>query len=271
MEPGNRRAVPDIGAPPSCEPSPLPGDVPHQAAPGRVPGGGWRRTLRGHRYFLLMLLLVGGLALESVAKRPVWVSAASEALLGAALFAMVLVVFAGRRSRSLALWYWLAVTTLGWTLYLLPAGGPTWPKVLQLLMLAFLHGWAGALILRDIFQQPQVDKDAVFGAVTGYLLAAGGWGNLYALCELAVPGSFHVDPDLAGSLANPQTRNAMFIYFSLATITTVGFGDVTPAQGPITVLVMMEAVFGQFYIAVVVAQLVGMRLAQITGGRQGGP
>jgi voltage-gated potassium channel len=42
----------------------------------------------------------------------------------------------------------------------------------------------------------------------------------------------------------------------------VGYGDITPVRGPATVVAMLETVFGQFYIAVVVARLVGIRLAQ---------
>ena len=54
----------------------------------------------------------------------------------------------------------------------------------------------------------------------------------------------------------------MFNYFSLVTLTTMGYGDVTPVRAPATIFATLEAVFGQFYIAVLVAQLVGLRLAQ---------
>jgi voltage-gated potassium channel len=54
----------------------------------------------------------------------------------------------------------------------------------------------------------------------------------------------------------------LFYYFSLVTLTTMGYGDVAPVRPPATVLVTLEAIFGQFYLAVVVAQLVGLRLAQ---------
>lgn len=269
MEHSDRSATGDGGAPASRRQSPDPG--PGGRAQLHGPRAALRWFLDRHRYLVLMLLLIGGFVLESIARRPVWVSVGAELLIGVSLFLVLLVVFEGRRTRELALWSWLVVTVLGWSFLVLPAGGPVWPRGLQLLLLAGLHGWAAALILRNIFQQRQVDRDAVFGAVTGYLLAAGGWGNLYALCELVAPGSFHVSAALAPAFADPQTHNALFIYFSMVTITTVGFGDFTPVQGPVTVFVMLEMVFGQFYIAVVVAQLVGIRLAQMNGGGQGGP
>ena len=61
-------------------------------------------------------------------------------------------------------------------------------------------------------------------------------------------------------------RNALFHYFSLATLTSVGYGDISPVRGPMTIVAMLETVFGQFYIAVVVAQLVGIRLAESPRG-----
>jgi len=46
----------------------------------------------------------------------------------------------------------------------------------------------------------------------------------------------------------------------------MGYGDVTPVRAPATALATIEAVFGQFYIAVVVAELVGARLARASSG-----
>jgi hypothetical protein len=76
-----------------------------------------------------------------------------------------------------------------------------------------------------------------------------------------VPGSFVISPALS-DVVSEQGRTALFNYFSVVTLTTMGYGHVTPARAPATVLVMLEATFGQFYIAVVVAQRVGLRLAQ---------
>jgi hypothetical protein len=46
------------------------------------------------------------------------------------------------------------------------------------------------------------------------------------------------------------------------TLTTMGYGDITPIRHPATSLTWLEAMFAQFYITVIVAQLVGLRLAQ---------
>ena len=49
-----------------------------------------------------------------------------------------------------------------------------------------------------------------------------------------------------------------FVYFSLATLTTVGYGDITPQTALAGILASLEAVIGQLYLAVLVARLVGL-------------
>jgi hypothetical protein len=71
-----------------------------------------------------------------------------------------------------------------------------------------------------------------------------------------------VHPAIAGQLGGWYSRQSLFDYYSLMTLTTLGYGEITPITPPATSLTWMEAMFGQFYIAVIVAQLVGLRLAE---------
>jgi hypothetical protein len=130
------------------------------------------------------------------------------------------------------------------------------------LVIGFL-GFAVVLVLRGVFKHKVIQGDQILGALCGYLLGGLAWSNLYQLVVLHNPAAFTVSPGLAWQLADEDTRNFLFNYFSFVTLTTMGYGDVTPT-GPIaTSLVWMEAVFGQFYLAVVVAQLVGLQLAAV--------
>ena len=118
------------------------------------------------------------------------------------------------------------------------------------------------MILRNIFEQRTVRTDDVLGAVCGYLLAAGAWANLFMLIEIFSPGSFSVSPGFGAALDTWDGRIAVLSYVSLGSLTSIGSGAVVPVQPPATILTTLEALFGQFYIAVVVAQLVGARLSQ---------
>jgi hypothetical protein len=88
------------------------------------------------------------------------------------------------------------------------------------------------------------------------------WGNAYALVYLLWPESFRVADGIAWQLGDWHLQRFLFNYFSVMTLTTAGYDDIIPAGSPVYSLLWLEAVFGQFYIAVVVAQLVGLKLAQ---------
>ena len=130
-------------------------------------------------------------------------------------------------------------------------------------------GFAVAVILKHIFSQESIRTDAVIGALCGYLLAAVTWANAYALLYLLRPGSFRVADVIAGRLVDWHLRRFYFNYFSVTTLTSLGYADITPTDTVALSLSLVEGLFGQFYIAVVVAQLVGLRLAQSIGGTVG--
>ena len=123
-------------------------------------------------------------------------------------------------------------------------------------------GFAVAVILKHIFhRRPSgpIPWSARSAATCWQPLA---WANAYALIYLLRPGSFRVADVIAGRLGDWHFRRFFFGYFSVTTLTSLGYGDITPI-GPLALsLSWLEVVFGQFYIAVVVAQLVGLRLAQ---------
>ena len=75
------------------------------------------------------------------------------------------------------------------------------------------------------------------------------------LVETIQPGSFFIRPEqnLDGILSQ-----ADFIYYSFATLTTLGYGDITPATSHVRSLAILEAVTGTLYIAVLIARLVGL-------------
>ena len=86
------------------------------------------------------------------------------------------------------------------------------------------------------------------------------WSNLYSLIELVSPGAFLISALDHPVLQHWYERDSLFMYFSLATVTTIGAGDITPVAPAARSAAALQGVFGQFYIAVVVAQLVGSKL-----------
>ena len=133
-------------------------------------------------------------------------------------------------------------------------------------LIVFL-GFAVGVILQDLFSKTVIRGDDVIGAICGYMLGAMVWGNLYALTYLFVPSAFNVNPAIARQLEDWQLKRSLFDYLSFTTLTSLGYGDITPVGQPAYSLTWLEVLFGQFYMAVVVAQLVGLKLAQAISRR----
>lgn len=119
--------------------------------------------------------------------------------------------------------------------------------------------YALSIIVARLFRRSDVNVDTIMGAVVAYLLAAIAFSVLFQIIELQRPGSFSGLPE------NPNENrfdvsNTM-LYFSLVCIATMGYGDVVPVSNLARPLAALEGVFGQFYLAVMIARLVGLHIA----------
>jgi len=127
-----------------------------------------------------------------------------------------------------------------------------WNALLSLLsMLAF-----SVIVLWMVYQEGPVTGHRVRGAVAGYLLLALCFSLAYDLIEYVHPGSFTLP--LGGTQA--IARSASFLYFSVVTLTTVGFGDIAAVHPVARSLVMMEALLGTLYPAILLARLVTLQM-----------
>ena len=124
--------------------------------------------------------------------------------------------------------------------------------------------YAAATVLMHIFSEETVTMDTLSGALCVYLLIGLAWGGLYGLLYLQAPGAFGLTDAWTPAYGSGIAVDVPFdilVYFSFTTLTTVGYGDVQPLTGPARTGAMLEAVLGQFYLAVMVARLVGLHIA----------
>jgi hypothetical protein len=119
-----------------------------------------------------------------------------------------------------------------------------------------------SVILSELLHTRRVGFNDVVGAFSGYILIALIWGRLYALVWMLVPHSFSISDDIKWQLGNWHTLHTLFDYFSLTTLATVGYGDITTTAPASNNLVWLEVMCGQFYLAVVVATIVGIKISQ---------
>jgi hypothetical protein len=126
--------------------------------------------------------------------------------------------------------------------------------VLTALVLALLM----VLLLIDVYRPGPITRYRISGAVAAYVLLGLIWTYVYTLIELSAPGSLHI-PGFDASQASQPRLLAELFYFSAATLTTVGYGDVVPVAPFARSLVMLEAISGQLFLATLIARLVSLR------------
>ena len=127
---------------------------------------------------------------------------------------------------------------------------------LHLLMLLCFFIWVTCVVARKVLFTGSITGNEIVGAICIYMLLGLIWAMLYLLIAEVVPGAFNGLPHA------PWLENiSAAIYFSFVTITTLGYGDISPVLPLARFLVYMEAITGVFYMAVLVASLIGVRLS----------
>ncbi len=111
-----------------------------------------------------------------------------------------------------------------------------------------------AVVLRNVLRSRYVTANTICGALACFLMLALSWSLLFGLVEHLSPGSF------AGLREDPTEGLADLYYFSIVTITTLGYGDITPVSGLARNLAATEALIGQFFLVVLVARLVALQI-----------
>jgi hypothetical protein len=185
-----------------------------------------------------------------------------DAFLMLVTVALLLSFCADKRKRVVAVAFGIPIGLLSLGGHLL-AGQPSDTIVLMGHCLAVLfYFWAAGLIVASLFGRQALSLDSVFGAICGYLLLGMAWAVLYSMLDTIWPGSFEVGTRLAEQVQADHSRIHLFTYYSFITLTTVGYGDVTPLSTPARTCAWLEALTGQFYLAVLVAGLVGALLSK---------
>lgn len=187
----------------------------------------------------------------------------SNTLLNFTIILMLLAVSAGNW-RSRALFYLTAALAF---LSLMPFWGIPETRGMNVVshtasVLFLVLVTAG--ILSHVLASERVTVDTVFGAACVYLIIGLLWGSIFALLEFWAPGSLRLPQDGAGAAKSalaPLLQDTIILYYSFETLTTIGYGDVTPLSVPARFLSVCEALVGQLYMAILVARFVALQVS----------
>jgi hypothetical protein len=227
--------------------------------------------LRRWKFTLLLLCLLLLMAVHPVLSASQDVLAAlHHFFLGIVFFGALFVLFQRKRSRITALVLGTPALVGLVTHYFVPGMPPTVAGLVFHFLPVFFLAYVIATILTTVLVESAVTADSVNGALCGYLLIGLAFGHLYCLVETFVPGSFVIHEQLGPLPTDEGHRHSLLTYFSLITLATVGYGDILPRSPPARSLAWVEAVMGQFYFAVIIAQLIGMKVSTALANPQSG-
>jgi ion channel len=116
--------------------------------------------------------------------------------------------------------------------------------------------------LRSLLKQRNITSETISMSISAYLLIGFTWGLFYILLHHLQPSAFSF-----GGSTSPKSGERkifpLFFYFSLSTLSTIGCGDISPITMQARYAVVAESITGQFYLAILVARIVGMQMSHV--------
>ena len=201
---------------------------------------------QGRPDLLLLLSLLFAILSTPVLDRDGW----RRMVLVAVTF--IPVVISVVRLSQIKIWVWPSVLLALGNVIFVVAGNTFRSRALTGIRWGFLAAFF-ALTAAGLFSylrnSRSVAQAQLYTAVSIYLLLGLLWTTLYLAMDAFYPGSIRI-----GSL--PADRQTELLYFSLITLSTIGYGDIVPLSGEARILAALEGVTGVLYIAITVALLV---------------
>jgi hypothetical protein len=170
-------------------------------------------------------------------------------------------IFHAGWSGWIAVGIWLGIAVLEARMQVLGIPPPYWGRLVD----AAFVGFVVFLLVREIVRSRRVSLDTILGGISVYLLIAVLYTSLYSALEIVNRGAFLDGGELLKDLreeASNVGRYPALSYYSLVTMTTLGYGDITPVTSLARNLAASQAVLGQLYVAVFIAFLVGLLISQ---------
>jgi hypothetical protein len=211
------------------------------------------RFYQENKFLIMLVALFGVILFHPLIDNIVHVQFLIEIFISLLFLSCIFAVSFKKHHPIIAALLALPTFTIMWTSHFVDIGG--FEHVKNLFGMLFML-YLTILFLEHFFRQDEINREVIFGSLVVYLLMGLMWGYGYTLLEHLLPGSFTHPAGLS------ELNLDSLDYFSFVTMTTLGYGDITPASDSARAMVMTQTVSGQVYLAVLVARLVGLNIAQ---------
>jgi len=195
---------------------------------------------------LVALMVIGALSRELPDFEALW-------LLKVSAVVLLLIALLSLRGAAIRLRWFMAI--IGLMVLSAIGGGIEGGRALEFTFVALMLVYlllAAWLVARQVLLTGAISFNNIVGSIALYLLIGQAYSILYVFMLLLAPGSIGGVEQGPWFDLLPATS-----YFSFVTLTTLGYGDIYPVSPLARVMVILEAVTGMFYMAIVVATLVG--------------
>ena len=125
-------------------------------------------------------------------------------------------------------------------------------QLFALVLYAIFFALAIVILIKKMMERKVITADTIKGGISIYFLIGLLWMIFYTLAS-------NINPD---SISIAGNNTVDLFYYSYTTLTTLGYGDITPEGDIVKLLAIAEAFIGQIYLAIFIAQLVGLSIAQ---------
>lgn len=120
---------------------------------------------------------------------------------------------------------------------------------IKTLIVLFFFIWLQYNVIKEIAAHKDISLNSIIGAINGFFILGILAGYSFLLIHLHYEDAFHIPAKLDHGFYS-------FIYFGFVTITTLGYGDITPVIPPSESIVILFSVIGQLYLAIIIANFI---------------
>ncbi len=139
------------------------------------------------------------------------------------------------------------------------ATGSTTARVSADILALSLLGFTSLVMLNSLIQTEEVSTDTIVGGICVYLLIGLCFALSFNLLTEYEPGALAYEKEpIVRSAADGHRHDARLLYFSFVTLTTLGYGDITPTSELAQMFAVSEAIIGQLYLTIFMARLIGL-------------
>lgn len=215
---------------------------------------GWWRVYLQHRYAVLFYSLILTIVVAPILKAIGLDAHVIQLFLGLNLLASSLPL-ESRKGR----WVLPAIVLVAIVLRIASLrAGHAGLSTLSLWLWTAIGLYAVFIALRFALRSSIITSEHLYAALSAYLLAGVFMGVLYWSLDQVWPNSIVVNgPGVSGPFLPMEG-----VYFSFITLATVGYGDMVPGNDVVRNLAIMEAIAGQFYLAVMIARLMSLYMRE---------